>query len=197
MILLGVIVALPARATPFQGSEIYQTNDRRGGFIVLSGQPNTVAEVSGTDTIKTDTLRRADNCGVGRVRIPEANPAPKLSIDGKGEINYTSLPTISGYRCSDSNFLYGNAYDPTTRTVYVTGFEPEQEFISRIRREETRRVNLNNCGFGLVPMKYGDGDLFFKGQQYRYSQLPLTVRPPVCRQINGTYKTYFAIPLGQ
>jgi len=43
----------------------------------------------------------------------------------------------------------------------------------------------------------GDGPLYFKGQQYRYFDLLKTVRPPVCRKINGAYVTYFAIPLGQ
>jgi hypothetical protein len=73
----------------------------------------------------------------------------------------------------------------------------EGEFISRIQREEVKKTALNNCGWGLVSMKAADGTLYFKGQQYRYSQLPRTVRPPVCRRINGNWITYFAIPLGQ
>jgi hypothetical protein len=62
----------------------------------------------------------------------------------------------------------------------------EGEFISRIQREEAKKTALNNCGWGLVSMKAADGTL-----------LPRTVRPPVCRRINGNWITYFAIPLGQ
>jgi hypothetical protein len=58
----------------------------------------------------------------------------------------------------------------------------EGEFISRIQREEAKKTALNNCGWGLA----ADGTL-----------LPRTVRPPVCRRINGNWVTYFAIPLGQ
>jgi hypothetical protein len=197
LILLGVIFFSEGiNATPFQGREIYRTDDRRGDFIVLTGQPLTMAEVSGTGRIRTDTLRKADYCGVGKVKIPIATPAPILRIDDGNPINYLSLRTISNYDCARGG-LSSNAYNPATRTVYIANLEPESEFISRIQREEVRRVALNNCGWVLVPMKYGDGTLYFKGQQYTYSQLLRTVRPPVCRQINGTYVTYFAIPLGQ
>lgn len=182
-------------ATPFEGSQIYRTDDRRGDFIVLSGQPNTMAEVSGTDTIRTNTLRKADSCGVGRIRMPEATPAPILRINDE-TIDYLSLPVINSYSCSQ-NGLSNNAYNPATRTVYIANLEPEGEFISRIQREQKRIVNLNNCGFGLVPMRYGDGTLYFRGQSYLYRQLRRTVRPPVCRNVNGTWVTYFAIPLGQ
>ncbi|KAB0243762.1 hypothetical protein EZJ55_00840 [Microcystis aeruginosa EAWAG127a] len=50
-------------ATPFQGQQIYRTDDRRGDFIVLTGQPLTMAEVSGTDKIQTDTLRKLITAG--------------------------------------------------------------------------------------------------------------------------------------
>jgi hypothetical protein len=205
LILLGVIFCIDPSsllrvkgisATPFQGQQIYRTDDRRGDFIVLTGQPLTMAEVSGTDKIQTDTLRKADYCGVGKVKIPEATPAPILRINDGNPINYLSLRQISNYDCANGE-LTSNAYNPTSRTVYIANFEPEEEFISRIEREEVRRVALNNCGWGLVPMKYGDGTVYFKGQQYRYSQLLRTVRPPVCRKVNGAYITYFAIPLGQ
>lgn len=205
LILLGVIFCIDPSAllrvkgisaTPFQGREIYRTDDRRGTFIVLTGQPNTIAEVAGTDRIRTNTLRKADYCGVGKVKIPEATPAPILRINDGNPIDYLSLPQISNYDCARGG-LGSNAYNPATRTVYIANLEPEGEFISRIQREESRKVALNNCGWGLVPMKYGDGTLYFKGQQYRYSQLLRTVRPPVCRKINGAWITYFAIPLGQ
>lgn len=197
LILLGAIFfSERIAATPFQGREIYRTDDRRGDFIVLTGQPLTMAEVAGTARIRTNTLRRADYCGVGRVKIPEATPAPILRIDDGNPIDYLSLPQISNYDCARGG-LGNNAYNPATRTVYIANLEPEGEFISRIQREESRKVALNNCGWGLVPMKYGDGTLYFKGQQYTYSQLLRTVRPPVCRQINGAWITYFAIPLGQ
>jgi len=197
LILLGVIFFSEGiNATPFQGREIYRTDDQRGDFIVLTGQPLTMAEVAGTDTIRTDTLRKADYCGVGKIKIPEATPAPILRINDGNPINYLSLPVINSYNCSQGG-LGSNAYNPATRTVYIANLEPEGEFISRIQREESRKVALNNCGWGLVPMKYGDGNLYFKGQQYRYSQLLRTVRPPVCRKINGAWITYFAIPLGQ
>ena len=205
LILLGVIFfsdpssllrVKGINATPFQGREIYRTDDRRGDFIVLTGQPNTTAEISGTDTIRTNTLRKADNCGVGKVKIPIATPTPILRIDDGNPINFLSLRQISNYDCANGE-LTSNAYNPASRTVYIANFEPEEEFISRIEREEVKKVALNNCGWGLVPMKYGDGTLYFKGQQYRYSQLLRTVSPPVCRKVNGTYITYFAIPLGQ
>jgi hypothetical protein len=193
LILLGAIFCSKAMATPFQGREIYRTDDRRGDFIVLTGQPNTIAEVSGTARIRTNTLRKADYCGVGKVKIPEATPAPILRINDGNPIDYLSLPVINSYSCGLSN----NAYNPATRTVYVANLESEGEFISRIQREEVKKAALNNCGWGLVSMKAADGTLYFKGQQYRYSQLPRTVRPPVCRRINGNWITYFAIPLGQ
>ena len=197
LILLGVIFSNEGiNATPFQGREIYRTDDRRGDFIVLTGQPLTIAEVSGTDRIRTNTLRKADYCGVGKIKIPEATPAPILRINNGNPIDYLSLPQISNYDCARGG-LGSNAYNPATRTVYIVNLGPEGEFISRIQREESRKVALNNCGWGLVPMKYGDGNLYFKGQQYRYSKLPRTVRPPVCRKINGAWVTYFAIPLGQ
>ncbi|KAB0238240.1 hypothetical protein EZJ55_24680 [Microcystis aeruginosa EAWAG127a] len=197
LILLGVIFFSEGiSATPFQGQQIYRTDDRRGDFIVLTGQPLTMAEVSGTDKIQTDTLRKADYCGVGKVKIPEATPAPILRINDENPINYLSLPQISNYDCARGG-LGNNAWNPATRTVYIANLEPEGEFISRIQREGSRKIALNNCGWGLVPMKYGDGTLYFKGQQYRYSQLLRTVRPPVCRKVNGAYITYFAIPLGQ
>jgi len=197
LILLGVIFFSEGiNATPFQGREIYRTDDRRGDFIVLTGQPLTMAEVSGTDRIRTNTLRKADYCGVGKVKIPEATPAPILRINDGNPIDYLSLPQISNYDCARGG-LGSNAYNPATRTVYIANLGTEGEFISRIQREESRKVALNNCGWGLVPMKYGDGNLYFKGQQYRYSKLARTVRPPVCRKINGAWVTYFAIPLGQ
>jgi len=205
LILLGVIFCIDPSAllrvkgisaTPFQGREIYRTDDRRGFFIVLTGQPLTTAEVAGTARIRTNTLRKADNCGVGRVKIPEATPAPILRIDDGNPINYLSLPTINNYDCSEGG-LGNNAYNPATRTVYIANLEPQGEFISRIQREEVKKVALNNCGWGLVFLAAGDGPLYFKGQQYRYFDLLKTVRPPVCRKINGAYVTYFAIPLGQ
>ncbi|MCA2552735.1 MAG: hypothetical protein IM466_03045 [Microcystis sp. M04BS1] len=197
LILLGVIFFSEGiNATPFQGREIYRTDDQRGFFIVLTGQPLTMAEVAGTARIRTNTLRKADNCGVGRVKIPEATPAPILRIDDGNPINYLSLPTINNYDCSEGE-LGNNAYNPATRTVYIANLEPQGEFISRIQREEVKKVALNNCGWGLVFMAAGDGPLYFKGQQYRYFDLLRTVRPPVCRKINGAYITYFAIPLGQ
>ncbi|MFM7788451.1 MAG: hypothetical protein ACKO90_09960, partial [Microcystis panniformis] len=110
LILLGVIFCIDPsallrvkgiHATPFQGREIYRTDDRRGFFIVLSGQPLTTAEVAGTARIRTNTLRKADNCGVGKVKIPEATPAPILRIDDGNPINYLSLPTINNYDCSE------------------------------------------------------------------------------------------------
>ena len=197
LILLGVIFSTEGiNATPFQGREIYRTDDRRGDFIVLTGQPLTMAEVAGTARIRTNTLRKADYCGVGKVKIPEATPPPILIINNGNPIDYLSLPQISNYDCARGG-LGSNAYNPATRTVYIANLGPEGEFISRIQREESRKVALNNCGWGLVPMKYGDGNLYFKGQQYRYSKLARTVRPPVCRKINGAWVTYFAIPLGQ
>lgn len=197
LILLGVIFCSEGiSATPFQGHEIYRTDDRRGDFIVLTGQPNTIAEVAGTDTIRTNTLRKADYCGVGKIKILEATPAPILRIDDGNPINYLSLPKISNYDCAKGG-LSKNAYNPATRTVYIANLEPEGEFISRIQREEVKKVTLNNCGWGLVSMKYGDGTLYFRGQSYKYGQLTRTVRPPVCRRINGNWVTYFAIPLGQ
>jgi hypothetical protein len=196
LILLGAIFCSEAMATPFQGKEIYRTDDRRGQFIVLTGQPNTIAQISGTDTIRTNTLRKADYCGVGKVKIPEGTPPPILSINDGSPINYLSLPQISNYDCARGG-LGSNAYDPTTRTVYVVGIGSEEEFISRIAREKVRETIINNCGFGLVPMKYGNRTLYFKGQKYRYSELTRTVRPPVCRKINNAWVTYFAIPLGQ
>lgn len=197
LILLGVIFCSEGiSATPFQGHEIYRTDDRRGDFIVLTGQPNTMAEVSGTDRIRTNTLRKADYCGVGKVKIPEATPAPILRINDGNPIDYLSLPQIFNYDCAKGG-LWNNAYNPATRTVYIANLEPEGEFISRIQREESRKVALNNCGWGLVPMKYANGTLYFRGQSYEYLSLTRTVRPPVCRQINGVWITYFAIPLGQ
>ena len=197
LILLGIIFFSEGiNATPFQGREIYRTDDRRGFFIILTGQPLTMAEVAGTARIRTNTLRKADYCGVGKVKIPEATPAPILRIDDGNPINYLSLPTINNYDCSEGG-LGNNAYNPATRTVYIANLEPQGEFISRIQREEVKKVALNNCGWGLVYMAAGDGPLYFKGQQYKYFQLLKTVRPPVCRKVNGTYITYFAIPLGQ
>ena len=197
LILLGVIFFSEGiNATPFQGQEIYRTDDGRGDWIVLTGQPNTTAEVAGTARKRTDTLKKADICGVGKAKIPEATPAPILRIDDGNPIDYLSLPVINSYDCSQGG-LGNNAYNPATRTAYIANLEPEGEFIARIQREEVKKVALNNCGWGLVSMIAGDGTLYFKGQQYRYSQLLRTVRPPVCRKINGTWVTYFAIPLGQ
>jgi hypothetical protein len=205
LILLGVIFCIDPssllrvkgiHATPFQGREIYRTDDRRGFFIVLTGQPLTMAEVAGTAKIRTNTLRKADNCGVGKVKIPIATPTPILRINDGNPINYLSLRQISNYDCANGE-LTSNAYNPASRTVYIANFEPEEEFISRIEREEVKKVALNNCGWGLVFLAAGEGPLYFKGQQYRYFDLLRTVRPPVCRKINGAYITYFAIPLGQ
>lgn len=138
LILLGVtFFSEGINATPFQGKEIYRTDDRRGDFIVLTGQPNTVAEVSGTDRIRTNTLRKADYCGVGKIKIPEATPAPILRIDDGNPIDYLSLPQISNYDCAKGG-LWNNAYNPTTRTVYITNLESQGEFISRIQREEKK-----------------------------------------------------------
>jgi hypothetical protein len=196
LILLGVMVAGNAHATPFQGNEIYRTGDRRGTFIVVTGQPNTAVDVTGPLSNVSATVRRADSCGVARIRLGEGTP--KLEIDGRGEINWRSLPTISSYSCEGLFPTIGqNSYNPTNQTVYLTGFEFQQEYIARIRRPAVRSARINNCGFGLLSMPTGDGNLTFKGQNYTYSQLANTVRPPVCREINGTYKTYFAIPLGQ
>jgi hypothetical protein len=186
-----------AHATPFQGDSVYQTGDNRGGFIVVTGQPNTVAEVMGTDdSVKNDDLQRANGCGVGRVRLPDTG-SPRLFIDGRGEIDWNSLPQISDYECNSRFYLGANSYNPANRTVYLINFEPQQEFVSRIRRLSIKRANINNCGFGLIYMKYGDGDFFFQGQSYRYSQLKRTVRPPVCRRIGDRWVTFFAVPLGQ
>ena len=118
LILLGVIFFSEGiSATPFQGREIYRTDDQRGDFIVLTGQPLTMAEVAGTDTIRTDTLRKADYCGVGKIKIPEATPAPILRINDGNPINYLSLPQISNYDCARGG-LGNNAWNPATRTVY-------------------------------------------------------------------------------
>ncbi|MFM6438893.1 MAG: hypothetical protein ACKPGW_28615, partial [Microcystis panniformis] len=63
LILLGIIFFSEGiNATPFQGREIYRTDDRRGFFIILTGQPLTMAEVAGTARIRTNTIIKDDYC---------------------------------------------------------------------------------------------------------------------------------------
>lgn len=181
---LGMLaIASSAYAIPYGTNTVY----RSGTDVIISANAGSQVSVELGSTVKN----RAALVGLcGEVKVNPGTTPPETLTVGTKTITTASLPTQLLPKCVNGQFEESRAADFKTSTgqIVVVGLTPNQSVTVGIPTPTTRKVTINDCGFGAL--KNASGSIIVNGQNYTVSSLPDAGVAPVCRITNGVSAGY-------